>query len=158
MTFTGYYVSSNEVANFVGAIYDNVNAKYTLMGFDISEPVFDMQIQFADETIQGFAGNLDTSSKTFHIAKSCALNLASLRVLVVATGGVVTMAGGNVNYRLGDLSVSKGEVVRLAIEYALKNYENRYSEYLYKLTSGAIGVDRTDSMRSQYCYVNYSQW
>jgi len=158
MTFTGYYVSSGDVANFVGAIYDNANAKYTLMGFDVSEPVFDMQVQFADETIQGFAGNLDTSSKTFYVAKSCALNLASLRVLVIATGGTVTMAGGNVNYRLGDLSVSKGDVVRLAIEYALKNYESRYIEYLYKLTSGAVIVDRTDAIRSQYCYEEYSQW
>ena len=158
MTFTGYYVSSNEVANFVGAVYDSVNAKYTLMGFDVSEPVFDMQVKFADETIQGFVGNLDTSSKTFHIAKSCVLNLAGLRVLVIATGGTVTMAGGNVNYRLGDLSVSKGEVVRLAIEYALKNYEARYNEYLYKLTSGAINVDRSDAVKKQYCYTGYSGW
>jgi hypothetical protein len=158
MTFTGYYVSSNEVANFVGAVYDSVNAKYTLMGFDVSEPVFDMQVKFADETIQGFVGNLDTSSKTFHIAKSCVLNLAGLRVLVIATGGTVTMAGGNVNYRLGDLSVSKGEVVRLAIEYALKNYEARYNEYLYKLTSGAINVDRSDAVKKQYRYTGYSGW
>jgi hypothetical protein len=158
MPYTGYYLTSEEVKNFIGAIYDSANTKYTVMGFDIAEAVFDMQVEVTDNTIKGFIGTIDTTTNKYLLAKSCALNLAGLRIIIVATGGVVTMAGGNVNYRLGDLSISKGEVVRLAIEYAVKNYETRYMEYLYKITSGATVIDRTSNIKSQYCYTDYIQW
>jgi len=150
MTYAGYYVSSSEVRDYVGASYDATARKYTVMGLDLVEAVFDAQIKNADDVIRGFVGQLDTNTGKYLLAKSCALNLASLRVLVVASGGFVTVAAGNVNYKLGDLAISKGEIVKAAVDYAVKNYEARYNEYLLKITSGANRIDSDYSDKYSY--------
>jgi hypothetical protein len=152
MTYNGCYVSSAEVRDFVGASYDAVGGKYTIMGLDVVEAVFDAQVKQADDVVKSYVGQLDTSTGKFSLAKACALNLAGLRVVVVASGGFVTMAAGNVNYSLGDISISKGEVVRLALEYAVKNYEARFNEFLFRITAGATVVDSSEEVRSRYEY------
>jgi len=151
MTYVGYYITSDDVKDFLGATYDSTNAKYTIMGaLNIDESVFDFQVENSDDVITGFVGQLDTNTGKYLLAKSCALNLASLRVLVVASGGFVTVAAGNVNYRLGDLAISKGEIVKAAVDYAVKNYEARYNEYLLKITSGATRIDSDYSDKYSY--------
>jgi hypothetical protein len=120
------------------------------MGLDVAETFFDSQVEFADNSIIAYVRKVDTTSEKFSMGKLAALNLAALRVLVIATGGFVATSAGAVDYRIGDLGVSRESAVRLAIEFAVKSYESKYLEMLYKLTAGAENIDSGDEVKSRY--------
>jgi len=50
-----------------------------------------------------------------------AINLASLRILVAASGGMLL---GAFDYRLGDLYITKASIGRLAFEGAVQGFRN----------------------------------
>jgi hypothetical protein len=137
------------VREYIGATYDNVNNIYTIMGLTVSGSVFDAQVNYADNMLISYIGQIDVSSPKYQTAKLCGLNLAGLRIIVVATGGFVSGSLGALSYRLGDIYASKEESVRLAIDYAIKIYDANYRELLLRITGEARRID-SDVKRSYY--------
>jgi len=65
--------------------------------------------------------DLETSDPRYNWAKMAALNLASLHILVAASGGMLL---GAFDYRLGDLYITKASIGRLAFEGAVQGFQN----------------------------------
>jgi hypothetical protein len=67
-----------------------------------------------------------------------ALNMACLRVLVAASGG---MLQGAFDYRLGDLYITKASVSRLAFQNAVEGFRNDLIRALLNFTKPVVAAE-----------------
>lgn len=136
----GYYITYEAVAGFVGATYDDEKGEYTVYGLTMSENIFEAQVDYADDVVKSYIGEQAKGSSKYTLGRLAALNLAALRIVVIATGGFVSGDVGALTYRLGDVMATREAGVRMAIENSLKSYEASFKEYLYRATAGATSV------------------
>ncbi|MEM3788287.1 MAG: hypothetical protein QXN95_00260 [Candidatus Bathyarchaeia archaeon] len=116
------YVSISDVVAALNASYDSANHVYTVYGLPVAEASFQAHVDYANIYANAIVGmDLDESDPRYGWAKLVAVNLACLRVLVAASGGMLT---GAFDYRLGDLYVTRASIGRLAFEKTVEGLRN----------------------------------
>lgn len=116
------YVSISDVVAALNASYDSANHVYTVYGLPVAEASFQAHVDYANIYANAIVGmDLDESDPRHGWAKLVAVNLACFRVLVAASGGMLT---GAFDYRLGDLYVTRASIGRLAFEKAVEGFRS----------------------------------
>ena len=111
----------SDIQNELNATFDASTSTYTVFGLAVSQAAFQAHVDFANLYANSIVGqNLLTTDPRYNWAKMTAINLACLRVLVAASGGLML---GGFDYRLGDLYVMKANVNRLAFQTAVQRYQ-----------------------------------
>jgi hypothetical protein len=119
---TVQYVSVNDIQAQLNASYDAATLTYTVFGLPVSQAAFQAHVDYANLYVNSIVGqDLVTTDQRYNWAKMAAFNLASLRILVAASGGMLL---GAFDYRLGDLYVTKASIGRLAFEGAVTGFRN----------------------------------
>jgi hypothetical protein len=114
MTVT--YIQYSDVQSQLNASYDGVST-YTVFGLSVTQTAFQAHVDFANLYVNSIVGfDLQTTDPRYNWAKMAALNLACLRVLVAASGG---MLQGAFDYRLGDIEARKATISTLAYKSAV---------------------------------------
>jgi len=100
----------------------SAGASYTVFGLPVSQQSFQAHVDYANLYVNSFVGmDLSESDNRYSWAKMAAFNLASLHILVAASGGMLL---GAFDYRLGDLYITKASIGRLAFEGAVQGFRN----------------------------------
>jgi hypothetical protein len=69
-----------------------------------------------------------------------ALNLASLRIVVAASGGMLL---GAFDYRLGDLYITKASIVRFAFEHTVQALRDELLRILVNFATPVVAAEAT---------------
>jgi hypothetical protein len=116
------YITVSDIQSQLNASYDAGSSVYTVFGLRVTQASFQAQVDFANLYANSIAGSdlLETDQR-YSWAKMASTNLACLRVLVAASGGMLL---GAFDYRLGDLYITKASIGRLAFESAVQGFRN----------------------------------
>jgi hypothetical protein len=135
LTGLGVYTTADEVQAHLNASYDATSQVYTVFGLPVYLTSFQAHVDHANLYVNSIVGSvLSVSDQRYDWAKMAALELACLRVLVAASGGMLL---GAFDYRLGDLYITKASIGRLAFEGAVKGF---HDDLLRMLTNFATPV------------------
>jgi hypothetical protein len=116
------YISVGDVQAQLNASFDSGSLVYSVFGLPVSQASFQAHVDFANLYVNSIVGaDLVASDPRYSWAKMTAFNLASLRVLVAASGGMLL---GAFDYRLGDLYITKASITRVAFEGAAQGFRN----------------------------------
>jgi hypothetical protein len=116
------YITVADIQAQLNATYDSATLTYTVFGLPVSQTSFQAHVDFANLYVNSIVGqDLLATDPRYNWAKMAAFNLASLRVLVAASGGMLL---GAFDYRLGDLYITKASIGRLAFEGAAQGFRN----------------------------------
>jgi hypothetical protein len=138
---TQNFITASEVANHLNAASVDSSGNYVVFGLAVSQTAFQAQVDYANLYIYSLTGQvLPLDNPRFNWAKMAALNLACLRVLVAASGGLLL---GAFDYRLGDLFITKSSASRLAFETAVQGFCDELLRIMVNLTSPAQCVIST---------------
>jgi len=119
---TVQYVSVNDIQAHLNASYDSGSLTYTVFGLPVLQVSFQAHVDYANLYVNAIVGaDLTADDPRYNWAKISALNLALLRILVAASGGMLL---GAFDYRLGDLYITKASIGRLAFEGAVQGFRN----------------------------------
>ena len=119
---TVQYISYSDIQSHLNASFDSATLTYTVFGLPVSQASFQAHVDFANLYVNAIVSmDLETSDPRYNWAKMAALNLASLHILVAASGGMLL---GAFDYRLGDLYITKASIGRLAFEGAVQGFQN----------------------------------
>lgn len=133
------YVSIPDVASALNASYDSVNNVYTVYGLPVAAASFEAHVDYANIYANAVVGmDLDESDPRYNWAKLVALNLACLRILVAASGGMLM---GAFDYRIGDIDVSRASIGRLAYERAVEEYRENLLKALMNFAKPVAAVE-----------------
>lgn len=127
------YISLQEVASALNASYDATNHIYTVYGLTVSEASFQAHTDYANAYANALAGSdLEASDPRYGWAKLMALNLACLRILVAASGGIMT---GAFDYRLGDLFITKAAIGMEAFKASVQRFAEEFAKAMANFAS-----------------------
>jgi hypothetical protein len=116
------YITVADAQAQLNASYDSATLTYTVFGLPVSQASFQAHVDFANLYVDSIVGqDLLATDPRYNWAKMAAFNLASLRILVAASGGMLL---GAFDYRLGDLYITKASIGRLAVEGAVQGFRN----------------------------------
>jgi hypothetical protein len=119
---TVQYVTVADVQNALNANLDAASQTYTVFGLPVLQASFQAHVDYANLYVNAIVGaDLTINDQRYNWAKMAAINLASLRILVAASGGMLL---GAFDYRLGDLYITKASIGRLAFEGAVTGFRN----------------------------------
>jgi hypothetical protein len=119
---TVQYVSNSDIQSHLNASYDSSSLTYTVFGLPVAQASFQAHVDYANLYVNSIVGqDLLVTDPRYNWAKMSAINLASLRILVAASGGMLL---GAFDYRLGDLYITKASIGRLAFEGAVQGFRN----------------------------------
>jgi hypothetical protein len=138
---TQNFITASEVVNHLNAVGADSSGNYAVFGLAVSQACFQAHVDYANIYIYSLTGQeLLSDDLRFNWAKMAALNLACLRVLVAASGGLLL---GAFDYRLGDLFITKSSASRLAFETAVQGFRDELFRIMVNLTSPAQCVIST---------------
>jgi hypothetical protein len=116
------YITVAEIQAHLNASLDAGASIYTVFGLSVSQVSFQAHVDYANLYVNSIVGvDLEVSNPRYGWAKIAAINLACLRILVAASGGMLLSA---FDYRLGDLYITKASIGRLAFEGAVQSFHN----------------------------------
>jgi hypothetical protein len=119
----------------------DVSGNYTIFGLAVSQTSLQAHVDYANLYVNSVVGQgLTETDERYNWAKIVALNLACLRVLVAASGGLLF---GAFDYRLGDMFITKGSASRLAFETALQGFRNELLRVIVNFTCPVQSVNST---------------
>jgi hypothetical protein len=119
---TVIYVTESDIQAHLNANLDVASSTYTVFGLPVSQASFQAHIDYANLYVNSIVGqDLLATDPRYNWAKMAAFNLASLRILVAASGGMLL---GAFDYRLGDLYITKASIGKLAFEGAVQGFRN----------------------------------
>jgi hypothetical protein len=119
---TVIYVTESDIQAHLNASLDVASSTYTVFGLPVSQASFQAHIDYANLYVNSIVGqDLLATDPRYNWAKMAAFNLASLRILVAASGGMLL---GAFDYRLGDLYITKASIGKLAFEGAVQGFRN----------------------------------
>jgi hypothetical protein len=119
---TVQYATVSDIQAQLNASYDSASLTYTVFGLPVSQAAFQAHVDYANLYVNSIVGqDLLTTDPRYNWAKMATFNLASLRILVAASGGMLL---GAFDYRLGDLYITKASIGRLAFEGAVQGFRN----------------------------------
>jgi hypothetical protein len=137
---TVQYVTVGDIQAQLNASYDSGSLTYTVFGLPVSQASFQAHVDFANLYVNAMVGqDLDAAGSRYNWAKMSAVNLACLRILVAASGGMLL---GAFDYRLGDLYITKASIGRLAFEGAVQGFRN---DLLRTLVNFALPVKAAEA-------------
>jgi hypothetical protein len=135
------YVTIVDVQGHLNASGADSSGNYTVFGLAASQTSLQAHVDYANLYVNSIVGqSLTEADERFNWAKMIALNLACLRVLVAASGGLLM---GAFDYRLGDLFITKSSSGRLAFEAAVQALRSDLLRAMMNFTSPAKGFDST---------------
>ncbi len=138
---TQNFITASEVANHLNAAGIDASGNYVVFGLAVSQTTFQAHVDYANLYIYSLTGQeLPLDDPRFNSAKMAALNLACLRVLVAASGGLLL---GAFDYRLGDLFITKSSASRLAFETAVQGFRDELLRVMVNLTLPVQCVNST---------------
>jgi hypothetical protein len=112
---------------------------YTVFGLSVAQAAFEAHVDYANLYINSIVGqDLDVTSPRYNFAKMSAINLACLRVLVAASGGMLI---GAFDYRLGNLYMTRASVGRLAFEGAVQGFKDDLLRMLVNFAKPAVAAE-----------------
>jgi len=119
---TVQYVTISDIQSHLNASFDASGLSYTVFGLPVAQASFQAHVDYANLYANSIVGqDLLVTDPRYNWAKMAAINLASLRILVAASGGMLL---GAFDYRLGDLYITKASIGRLAFEGAVQGFQN----------------------------------
>jgi hypothetical protein len=119
---TVQYVTISDIQSHLNASFDASGLSYTVFGLPVAQASFQAHVDYANLYANSIVGqDLLVTDPQYNWAKMAAINLASLRILVAASGGMLL---GAFDYRLGDLYITKASIGRLAFEGAVQGFQN----------------------------------
>jgi hypothetical protein len=133
------YVSYTDIQSQLNASYDPASLTYTVFGLPVSQASFLAHVDFANLYVNSIVGqDLQTTDPRYNWAKMAALNLASLRILVAASGGMLL---GAFDYRLGDLFITKATIGRVAFQNAAQGFKDDLVRMLMNFATPVIAAE-----------------
>ena len=139
VTASGVYTTADDVQSHLNASYDSASQTYTVFGLPVSLASFQAHVDHANLYVNSIVGSvLSVLDQRYNWAKMAALELACLRVLVAASGGMLL---GAFDYRLGDLYVTKASVSRLAFENAVQGFRNDLIRVLMNFSTPVVAAE-----------------
>jgi hypothetical protein len=138
---TVQYVTVADVQNALNANLDAASQTYTVFGLPVSQTSFQAHVDYANLYVNAIVGaDLTINDQRYNWAKMAAFNLASLRILVAASGGMLL---GAFDYRLGDLYITKASIGRLAFEGAVTGFRNDLLRVLMNFATPVKAAEAT---------------
>jgi hypothetical protein len=132
-------VSYTDIQSQLNASYDSSSLTYTVFGLPVSQASFLAHVDFANLYVNSIIGqDLQTTDPRYNWAKMAALNLASLRILVAASGGMLL---GAFDYRLGDLFITKATIGRVAFQNAAQGFKDDLVRMLMNFATPVIAAE-----------------
>jgi len=98
----------------------DTSGNYVVFGLPVSQTALQAHVVYANKYVFSYVPDLVPSDPRWVNAELAALNIACLRTLVAASGGMLL---GAFDYRLGDLFITKGSVAKAAFEDAVKVFK-----------------------------------
>ena len=136
---TVQYVSYTDIQSHLNASFDAVSLTYTVFGLPVAQASFQAHVDYANLYVNSIVGqDLVVTDPRYNFAKMSAINLACLRVLVAASGGMLL---GAFDYRLGDLYITKASIGRLAFEGAVQGFRNDLLRVLVNFTMPVVAAE-----------------
>jgi hypothetical protein len=136
---TVQYVTYTDIQNHLNASYDAGTGVYTVFNLPVLGAAFQAHVDYANLYVNAIVGqDLGTSDQRYNWAKMSALNLACLRVLVAASGGMLL---GAFDYRLGNLYVVRASIGRLAFESAVKTFMDDLLRMLVNFATSVMATE-----------------
>jgi hypothetical protein len=132
-------VSYTDIQSQLNASYDSSSLTYAVFGLPVSQASFLAHVDFANLYVNSIVGqDLQTTDQRYNWAKMAALNLASLRILVAASGGMLL---GAFDYRLGDLFITKATIGRVAFQNAAQGFKDDLVRMLMNFATPVIAAE-----------------
>jgi len=132
-------VSYTDIQSHLNASFDAVSLTYTVFGLPVAQASFQAHVDYANLYVNSIVGqDLVVTDPRYNWAKMSAINLACLRVLVAASGGMLL---GAFDYRLGDLYITKASIGRLAFEGAVQGFRNDLLRVLVNFTMPVVAAE-----------------
>jgi hypothetical protein len=97
------FITSSDVIAALNAEEVTPNVKYRIYGEIVKKTMIDKHVEYANDFVTIYSGEIDATSEKWIPAKLAALNLAMIRVVVTALGIVLY---DNVNYQIGEMQVT----------------------------------------------------
>jgi len=136
---TVQYVSATDIQAQLNATYDSGSLTYTVFGLSVSQASFLAHVDFANLYVDSIVGmDLANTDPRYNWAKMAALNLASLRILVAASGGMLL---GAFDYRLGDLFITKATIGRVAFQNAAQGFKDDLVRMLMNFATPVVAAE-----------------
>ncbi len=135
------YVTTSDIQGHLNSSDADASGNYTVFGLAVTQTSLKAHVDYTNLYVNSIVGqSLTEADERFNWAKMIAINLACLRVLVAASGGLLM---GAFDYRLGDLFITKSSPGRLAFETAVQALRADLLRALMNFTSPAKGFDST---------------
>jgi hypothetical protein len=132
------YVSYQDIQNHLNASFDGAST-YTVFGLSIAQTAFQAHVDFANLYVNSIVDfDLSATDPRFNWAKMAALNLACLRVLVAASGGMLL---GSYDYRIGDLLVNRAPTEKTAFENAINSCKEDLIRMLMNFSTPVVSAE-----------------
>ena len=133
------YITVADIQAQLNATYDSGSLTYTVFGLSVSQASFLAHVDFANLYVNSIVGqDLQTTDPRYNWAKMAALNLASLRILVAASGGMLL---GAFDYRLGDLFITKATIGRVAFQNAAQGFKDDLVRMLMNFATPVVAAE-----------------
>jgi hypothetical protein len=97
------FITSNDVILALNAEEITPNTVYRIYSEEVKKTMIDKQVEYANDFITIYTGDIDATSEKWIPAKLAALNLAMIRTVVTALGIVLY---DNINYQVGEIQVT----------------------------------------------------
>jgi hypothetical protein len=135
-------IAASDVQGALNATYDSVNHVYTVYGLQISDTTVAAHATFANNYLLSMLGlsSLPVSDARYPYAYMAALDIACIRVLVVASGGSLT---GAYDYFLGDLRVTRAAPYGAALLRTITGFQADLSKQLVNFSTPIKTADAT---------------
>jgi hypothetical protein len=115
-------VAYSDIQSELNANFDSSSLTYTVFGLPVAQAAFQAHVDYANLYVNAIVGqDLASTDPRYNWAKMTALNLACLRVLVAASGGMLL---GAFDYRLGDLFITKANIGKFAFQNAVQGFKD----------------------------------
>ena len=138
---TTTYVMATDIQSHLNASYDSGSLTYTVFGLSVSQASFQAHVDYANLYVNSIVGvDLAVSNPRYGWAKVAAINLACLRILVAASGGMLL---GAFDYRLGDLYITKASIGRLAFDGAVQGVKDDLLRALMNFSTPVKAAEAT---------------
>lgn len=147
------FISENDVVTALSMETVDANT-YRLYGEQIAKTTVQNHVNYANDYVTIYTGDIDNTSSKWLPAKLAALCLAMKRIVVVALGWTVH---DNVNYQVGEIQVNVGPQLEQTIRSNLETWEADFNMAMNTLISGmVIAAQPFGALLTQYLKQGYT--
>ncbi|MEM4300343.1 MAG: hypothetical protein QW069_08655 [Candidatus Caldarchaeum sp.] len=147
------FITENDVVTALSM--ETVDADtYLLYGEKIAKTAVQSHVNYANDYVSVYTGDIDSTSSKWIPARLAALCLAMKRTVVVALGWTVY---DNVNYQVGEIEVNVGPQLEQVIRSNLAAWEADFNTAMNTLISGmVVAAQPFGQLLNQYLKQGYT--